>query len=75
MGPDDTEAAGAKMDLGRLLDTVSPRSRGLVRAVRIEGRSIEEVSRTSGMSPSAVKVAVHRALKSISDRVRSGKRP
>ena len=73
VGPDDAEAAGARLDVGRLLGALSPRSRALVKAVKLDGRSVEEVSQTSGLSQSAVKVAVHRALKSISARVRAGK--
>lgn len=75
VAPDQAEATSARLDVARLLDTISPRSRGLVRAVKIEGRSIEDVSRTSGLSPSAVKVAVHRALKLLSERVRTGRLP
>lgn len=75
VAPDQAEATSARLDVARLLDTISPRSRGLVRAVKIEGRSIEDVSRMSGLSPSAVKVAVHRALKLLSKRVRTGRLP
>lgn len=75
IAPDESDAAGARMDVGRLLAAMPPRSRDLVRAVKIEGRSIEEVSTASGLSKSAVKVTVHRALKLISERIGNGKAP
>ena len=67
-GPDLAEAASARMDVDRLLDTLPPRSRDLVRGVKIEGRSIAELSATSGLSESAVKVSIHRALKGLAKR-------
>lgn len=67
---DEAEAGDARLDVNRLLDTVPARSRGLIRAVKIEGRSIAEVSAASGLSESAVKVAIHRALKQLAERLR-----
>lgn len=75
LAPDDVEEAATRLDVARLLDGMPPRSRELVQAVKIEGRSIEEVSRRSGLSQSAVRVAIHRALKRLSDRVRAGRLP
>lgn len=68
VGFDDAEATGARLDIDRLLEHVPTRSRDLVRAVKIEGRSVAEVSAASGLSESAVKVAIHRALKLLSRR-------
>ncbi len=68
VGFDDADATGARLDIDRLLDHVPARSRDLVRAVKIEGRSVAEVSAVSGLSESAVKVAIHRALKLLSRR-------
>jgi RNA polymerase sigma-70 factor (ECF subfamily) len=36
-----------------------------VRAVKLEGRSIADVSAATGLSPSAVKVKIHRAIKTL----------
>lgn len=66
----ESETSGTRLDLERLLDTVPPKARGLVRAVKIEGRSVAEVSTTSGMTESAVKVAIHRTLKRLAERFR-----
>lgn len=60
----------ARSDLDRMLETLPKRSRGLVRAVKIEGRSIAEVSAATGLSPTAVKVAVHRAIKRLAARAK-----
>jgi RNA polymerase sigma-70 factor (ECF subfamily) len=65
---DTTESAGAHQDLDLVLEELPVVARGLVRAIKIEGRSVAEVSASSGMSPSAVKVAVHRALKRLGKR-------
>lgn len=56
----------AQLDLAQILETVSPRTRELIRAVKIEGRSVAEVSTVSGLSESAVKVAMHRAMARLS---------
>ncbi|WP_072396743.1 sigma-70 family RNA polymerase sigma factor [Hyphomicrobium sp. CS1GBMeth3] len=61
---DDSLAAPAA-DLAAALDTLPERTRGLIRRVKIEGRSVAEVAASTGMSESAVKVAVHRGLKSL----------
>lgn len=52
----------AQRDLAQILEAVSPRTRELIRAVKVEGRSVSEVSIASGLSESAIKVAIHRAL-------------
>ncbi len=67
---DDFEAAEARQDLARLLAALPARQRRLVEDVKLAGRSIEETSARSGMSGSAVKVAVHRAVSALAKRVR-----
>lgn len=66
------EAATARRDVDKLLSRLPERTQGLVRDVKIEGKSIEEVSAQSGMSDSAVKVAVHRAIRSLSAMLKGG---
>lgn len=56
----------ASLDLTQILELLSPRTRELIRAVKIEGRTIAEVSTISGLSESAVKVAIHRAMARLS---------
>jgi len=71
--PDDAAAASAHMDVSKLLETVPPAQRGLIRRVRIEGQSIAEAAVASGMSQSAVKVSIHRALEAVSARLKGPK--
>jgi RNA polymerase sigma-70 factor (ECF subfamily) len=52
-------------DLEAMLETLPERTRGLIRRVKIEGQSVAEVAAATGLSPSAVKVAVHRGLKAL----------
>ena len=63
------ESGAAKRDLDRLLATLPARQRGLVEDVRITGLSMEEAAAKAGMTVTAVKVSVHRALKLLSKRV------
>jgi len=65
---DDAEAADARMDVDRMLSGVSERTAGLIRKVKIEGQSIDEAARDTGLSQSAVKVAIHRGLATIAQR-------
>jgi RNA polymerase sigma-70 factor, ECF subfamily len=69
---EETESAGAKRDVEKLLATLPEGKRALVRAVKIDGDSITEVAAASGLSEGAVKVAVHRAVKSLGDEVGGG---
>lgn len=67
---DDAAPREARRDLGRLLDGLPERQRNLVQDVKITGLSIDEASRRSGMSPSAVKVSIHRAVQAMARRAR-----
>jgi RNA polymerase sigma-70 factor (ECF subfamily) len=61
----DTEAADARRDLGRLLERLPERQRLPIIHMKLEGLSVTEVARITGMSESAVKVGVHRGLKAL----------
>jgi RNA polymerase sigma-70 factor (ECF subfamily) len=61
---------GAAMDLDRLLDTLPARQSALVRDVKIEGLSLAEAGARAGVSEGAAKVALHRALKTLTERMR-----
>jgi RNA polymerase sigma-70 factor (ECF subfamily) len=69
---DEVEAAGAKRDVEKLLATLPEARADLVRASKLEGLSTEELSAKTGMSESAVKVSVHRALKSMQRKIDGG---
>lgn len=68
-GAEDT-GADVRADLGRLLSVLPDRQRELVRAVKIEGLSLAEAGLRLGMSEGAAKVALHRALKLLMQRMR-----
>lgn len=72
--PDEHEAAAARMDVDRMLETLPERQRGLVRHVRLEGGSIAEAAARGGVSETAAKVSIHRALKQLATRFGKGGR-
>lgn len=61
----DSNAVEARIDVDRLLRNLPEKSRRLVRDVKIHGLSTIEAAGRHDMSESAVKVGVHRALKSL----------
>ncbi len=63
---DDRAQVESNLDLEKLLEGVSPKTRQLIRDVKLDGLSTREAAARSGMSESAVKVAVHRGLKALS---------
>jgi RNA polymerase sigma-70 factor (ECF subfamily) len=62
---DESESIGAKRDVEKLLTRLPPARRELVRGVKIDGLSTAEAAAQHGISESAVKVGVHRALKTL----------
>lgn len=66
----DTAATEAKRDVLQLLDALPDGQRLPILHTKIEGLSVKEAAKLSGMSESAVKVAVHRGLKALAARMR-----
>ena len=66
----DADAAEARRDLAQLLDALPERQRMPIVYVKVRGLSVVEAARLTGMSPSAVKVAVHRGLKALAAKIR-----
>ena len=66
----DTEAADARRDVGKLLARLPDRQRLPIIHMKLEGLSVTETARTTGMSESAVKVGVHRGLKALATMIR-----
>lgn len=64
-GSEDASAAEAQLDVERLLGRLPEKTRRLIRDVKIEGLSTAEAAARHGISESAVKVGVHRGLKSL----------
>lgn len=69
----DADAAEARRDLGKLLDTLPDRQRVPIVCVKVQGLSVAETARLTGMSESGVKVAVHRGLKALAAKIRDGR--
>lgn len=61
----DHEAGEARRDLERLLEQLPEHQRLPIRHTKLEGLSVQEAARLTGMSESAVKVGVHRGLKAL----------
>lgn len=67
------EPAQASRDLGRLLQALPDRQRLPIIHVKLEGLSVAQTARLTGLSSSAVKVGIHRGLKALAAMIR-GKR-
>lgn len=67
----DTGASDARRDLAKLLEQLPDRQRLPIVHMKLEGLSVVEAARRSGMSESAVKVGVHRGLKALAAMIRS----
>jgi RNA polymerase sigma-70 factor, ECF subfamily len=67
----DDRADEARRDLHRLLDGLPEHQRLPIVCMKLEGLSVIETAQRTGMSESAVKVAVHRGLKALAARMRA----
>jgi RNA polymerase sigma-70 factor (ECF subfamily) len=68
-GSAEANAAEAHLDVERLLHKLPMKTQKLIRDVKIEGLSTAEAAAKHGLSESAVKVGVHRGLKSLAGQV------
>ena len=66
----DNEAADARRDLAKLLEQLPDRQRLPIVHMKLEGLSVAQAARVTGMSESAVKVGVHRGLKALATMIR-----
>jgi RNA polymerase sigma-70 factor (ECF subfamily) len=71
MAAPEQEAADAKRDLDRLLADLPEGQRRPILCMKVDGLSVAETAKVTGMSESAVKVAVHRGLKALAARMRN----
>lgn len=67
----DERADEARRDLQTLLEQLPERQRLPIVYMKLEGLSVVETAQRTGMSESAVKVAVHRGLKALAARMRT----
>lgn len=70
MSSTDADAAEARRDLFQLLKGLPDHQRLPIVYTKIDGLSVAEASRRTGMSESAVKVGVHRGLKALAARIK-----
>ncbi|MBU9168865.1 MULTISPECIES: sigma-70 family RNA polymerase sigma factor [Burkholderia] len=70
IAPPELESSEARRDLGQLLDTLPDRQRLPIVHVKLEGLSVAETARMTGLSESAVKIGVHRGLKALAAKIR-----
>ncbi len=69
----DDGAAEARRDVAKLLATLPERHRLPIVHMKLEGRSVVETARLTGMSESAVKIGVHRGLRALAARLRQAR--
>jgi RNA polymerase sigma-70 factor (ECF subfamily) len=69
----ELEPAQASRDLSRLLDDLPDRQRLPIMHVKLEGLSVTETAKMTGLSESAVKIGVHRGLKALAARIRGAR--
>lgn len=67
---EDREQAEAVRDVEKLLATLPDKQRLPIMYVKLEGHSVAEAAKMTGLSESAVKVGVHRGLKALAARIR-----
>lgn len=68
----EDESAQARRDVGKLLEQLPDRHRLPIVHVKLQGLSVVEAARITGMSESAIKVGVHRGLKALAAKMREG---
>lgn len=62
---DEGDAIDSRLDAETVLAALPAKQRSMVRAVKLEGHSIADVATRTGLSPSAVKVTIHRSLRAL----------
>ena len=72
VGVEDAASIESSYDVHQLLNSLSPKMQQAIRYVKLEGLSVAEASARTGMSPSAVKVSVHRGLKALGRLIAKG---
>jgi len=74
-GIDVPEPSAARVDVEHVLGELPAQTRSYIRAVKIDGRPISEVSSKHGVSESAVKIAIHRGMKALAQRFKGSDTP
>jgi len=66
----DSDAAEARRDIRKLLEHLPDGQRASIECMKLQGLSAVETAHITGMTVSAVKVAVHRGLRALAARMR-----
>ncbi len=69
------EEPGTAQDLELLLARLPDKARRALTLVKLDGLSVAEAAASTGMSESAIKVSIHRTLKSLRQRLRRTEAP
>ena len=64
----------SSVDLGRLMARLPVKMRQAIQYAKLDGLSIAQAARRSGMTESNVKISIHRGLKALSAAIKSGNR-
>jgi RNA polymerase sigma-70 factor (ECF subfamily) len=64
------ERVTARMDVDKLLNTLSPKQARAISDTHLDGKSIAEAAAGAGIGESDVKISVHRGLKALASRIR-----
>ena len=64
------DAANARLDVDRLLLSLSPKQARAIRDTHVDGKSVAEAAAGAGIGQSDVKISVHRGLKLLGARIR-----
>lgn len=66
------DASSARMDIDKLLGSISAKQAKAIRDTKVDGLSIAEAAKAGGLSETDVKVSVHRGLKALAARFKGG---
>lgn len=72
---DDGSETATRMDVDRLLATLPEGSHSLIRQVKLEGHSVADAAAASGLSETAVKVRIHRGVRTLALRMKRKTKP
>ncbi|WP_343033234.1 sigma-70 family RNA polymerase sigma factor [Aureimonas leprariae] len=61
-----------EQDIGRMMEHLKPVQRDIVRAISLDGSSVRDTAARLSMTEGAVRVALHRALRSLAAIYRGG---
>lgn len=68
----DHDGVESSIDLKRLMSRLPLKMRRSIQYVKLDGLSVAEAARRSGMTESAIKVSIHRGLKALSAAIKPG---